>query len=71
MAQAHGHAAKAEDLFSYCYAVMAAPDYVHRFGDELTIPGPRLPFTRDEVLFARVADRGRRWSAPRKLERSQ
>jgi hypothetical protein len=48
----------AADLFVYCYAVLASPDYVHRFWDELTIPGPRLPLTRDAARFARVTDVG-------------
>jgi hypothetical protein len=60
LAQAYGQPVTAEDLFAYCYAVLASPDYVHRFWDELTIPGPRLPITRDAALFARVADVGRR-----------
>jgi hypothetical protein len=33
---------------------------VRRSWDELTIPGPRLPITRDAVLFTRVAALGRR-----------
>ncbi len=60
MAQAYGRAVSAEDLFAYCYAVLASPDYMRRFWDELTIPGPRLPLTRDAALFARTADLGRR-----------
>ena len=60
LAQAYGQPVTAEDLFAYCYAVLASPDYVHRFWDELTIPGPRLPITRDAARFARAADLGRR-----------
>jgi hypothetical protein len=60
LAQAYGQPVTAEDLFAYCYAVMASPEYVHRFWDELTIPGPRLPLTRDAALFTRTADLGRR-----------
>jgi hypothetical protein len=60
LARAYGHAVTAEDLFAYCYAVLASPDYVRHFWDELTIPGPRLPITPDAVLFSRVADLGRR-----------
>ena len=58
LAQAYGQPVTAADLFAYCYAVLASPDYVHRFWDELTIPGPRLPITRDAALFARAADAG-------------
>jgi hypothetical protein len=60
LAQAYGRAVTAADLFAYCYAVLASPDYVHRFWDELTIPGPRLPLTRDAARFAGAADLGRR-----------
>ncbi len=60
LAQAYGQGVKAEDLFAYCYAALATPDYVRRFWDELTIPGPRLPITRDAARFARAADLGRR-----------
>ncbi len=59
LAQAYGQAVKTEDFFAYCYAALAAPDYVRRFWDELTIPGPRLPITRDAALFTRVVDIGR------------
>jgi len=50
----------AADLFAYAYAVLASPDYVQRFWDELTIPGPRLPITMDAKLFSHAADLGRR-----------
>jgi hypothetical protein len=59
LALGYGQAVTAEDLFAYCYAVLASPEYVRRFWDELTIPGPRLPITRDAALFARTADLGR------------
>lgn len=48
-----------EDLFAYCYAVLASPDYVRHFWDELTIPGPRLPITKDAALFARAVALGK------------
>jgi hypothetical protein len=60
LAQAYGRPVTAADLFAYGYAVLASPDYVRRFWDELTIPGPRLPITRDAARFARAADLGRR-----------
>ncbi|HXG39538.1 MAG TPA: type ISP restriction/modification enzyme, partial [Candidatus Limnocylindrales bacterium] len=50
----------AEDLFAYAYAVLATPEYVLRFSEELTIPGPRLPITKDPVLFERASRLGRR-----------
>jgi len=60
LGEVYGQAVAAEDFFAYCYAVLASPDYVSRFWDELTIPGLRLPITRDAALFARTADLGRR-----------
>lgn len=49
-----------EDLFAYCYAVLSAPDYAERFSEDLSVPGPRLPITRDGALFARAVELGRR-----------
>ena len=48
-----------EQLFAYAYAVLAQPKYVRRFWDELELPPPRLPITKDPDLFARVAEHGR------------
>jgi hypothetical protein len=50
----------AEDLFAYTYAVLSAPEYTERFWEELTVPGPRIPITRDRVTFARAVAVGRR-----------
>ncbi|HEY9072873.1 MAG TPA: type ISP restriction/modification enzyme, partial [Desulfobaccales bacterium] len=60
LSQAYGQPVTAENLFAYCYAVLASPEYVRRFWDELTIPGPRLPLTQNAARFARAADLGRR-----------
>lgn len=49
----------AEDLFAYAYTLLATPSYVERFSEELTVPGPRLPLTRDANLFAESAKLGR------------
>ena len=49
-----------EDLFAYCFALLAAPTYAERFVNELEIPGPRVPLTRDRDLFERAAELGRR-----------
>ncbi|MBA2460869.1 MAG: DNA methyltransferase, partial [Actinobacteria bacterium] len=48
-----------EDLFSYCYALLAAPDYGSRFAEELEVPGPRIPITRDPTLFGGAVALGR------------
>ncbi|MBA2557723.1 MAG: N-6 DNA methylase, partial [Chloroflexi bacterium] len=58
--QALGLDVSAEDFMAYCYAVLGTPSYVERFSEELTIPGPRMPITRDRKLFGRVVDLGRR-----------
>ena len=49
-----------EDLFAYCYALLAAPDYTKRFYKELETPGPHVPLTRDSRLFNKAARLGRR-----------
>ena len=56
------HRAKiaADDLFAYCCALLAAPDYASRFAVELEAPGPRIPMTRNAKLFAEIARLGRR-----------
>ena len=55
-----GKTVSAEDFFAYTYAVLSAPGYVEAFSEELTIPGPRLPVTRDVSLFSRATARGRK-----------
>jgi Type ISP C-terminal specificity domain/N-6 DNA Methylase len=50
----------AEDFFAYCYALLATPAYVETFSEELTVPGPRLPVTRNRDLFRQVVTLGRR-----------
>lgn len=47
-----------ERFLAYVYGVLASPHYVELFWDELTIPGPRLPITREKALFDEVADLG-------------
>lgn len=50
----------AEDFFAYCYALLASPAYVEAFSEELTVPGPRVPVTRNRDLFRQAARLGRR-----------
>ena len=60
----YGKAPRPEDIFAYAYAVLANPGYVKRYEEELQVPGPRLPITRDKALFERGAALGRdllRW----------
>lgn len=56
---AYGAPVSPEDLFAYAYALLASPAYVESFSEELTVPGPRLPLTRDADLFRRGAELGR------------
>lgn len=48
-----------EDFLSYVYALLAAPAYVEKFSEELTVSAPRVPVTKDPELFRRAADTGR------------
>ncbi len=56
----HGASTSADRLFAYAYGILSQPDYVSRFWDELELPPPRLPITKDPQLFTRVADHGER-----------
>lgn len=49
-----------EDIYSYCYAVLAPPAYVSTFWEELSTPGPRIPITKDAELFNKGVEAGRR-----------
>jgi hypothetical protein len=49
-----------EDFFAYTYAVLSAPNYVEKFWEELTVPGPRIPVTCDAALYQRAVKLGRR-----------
>lgn len=49
-----------EDFFAYCYALLATPAYVETYSEELTVPGPRVPVTKDRNLFQQAVGFGRR-----------
>jgi hypothetical protein len=49
-----------EDLFAYCYAILAHPSYVETFWEELSTPGPRIPITKKTALFGKVVEMGRK-----------
>lgn len=59
LGEVYGSEVSPEDLFAYVYGVLASPSYVERFSEELALPGPRLPITKDEALFRDVAKSGR------------
>ena len=60
LSSSFGFTPVAEDLLAYVYALMATPAYVEHFSEELTIPGPRVPITKDGKLFRKMASLGRR-----------
>jgi Type ISP C-terminal specificity domain len=53
-----GQGVTGEDVFSYCYAVLSSPSYVDQFSEELVLPGPRIPITKDEHLFMQAVKIG-------------
>ncbi|MCA1715433.1 MAG: N-6 DNA methylase [Actinobacteria bacterium] len=57
---AYGEPISAKDLFAYAYALLSMPAYVESFSEELSLPGPRLPITRDAELFREAANLGRK-----------
>ncbi len=56
----HGTAISPERLFAYAYGILAQPAYTERFWEELELPPPRLPITKDAALFQRLAEHGAR-----------
>lgn len=60
LSQTYGAPVSPERLFAYAYGVLAQPAYVERFWDELELPPPRLPLTKDAALFERAAALGSR-----------
>lgn len=59
IADIHGTSRGPTDLFAYSYALLQSPSYAQRFADELEIPGPRVPITRDPELFVKAESLGR------------
>lgn len=60
LGEEYGAEVSPERLFAYAYGVLAQPAYVERFWEELELPPPRLPITKDAALFGRAADLGAR-----------
>ena len=56
----YGGPVSAEALFSYAYGIMSQPEYVEQFWDQLELPPPRLPITKNPDLFQRIAEHGAR-----------
>ncbi len=49
-----------EDFLAYCYTLLASPAYVETYSEELTVPGPRVPITKDRDLFGKAVRLGRK-----------
>ncbi len=60
VSKAHGTVVGPQSLFAYAYGILAQPAYLEMFWDELEMPPPRLPITKDAELFRRVAEHGNR-----------
>ena len=60
LTKSFGKLVNVEDIFAYCYAILATPKYVEAFWDELTIPGPRIPITKDHKKFEQISSLGRK-----------
>jgi len=50
---------RAEDLFSYIYAVLYSSEYRNKYEEFLKIDFPRVPFTKDHKLFQKLAALGK------------
>ncbi len=49
-----------EDIFYYIYAVLYAPTYRNKYAEFLKSDFPRIPFTKDEGLFTKLATLGKK-----------
>lgn len=58
LAQAYGQEPTPEDIFYYVYAVLYAPAYRAKYAEFMRMDFPRIPFTADATLFARLATLG-------------
>lgn len=56
----YGFAPTVQDLAAYAYALLGGQSYSKRFWNELETPGPRVPVTKDGVIFAETTRLGRR-----------
>jgi len=58
LANAYGKEPTPEDIFYYTYAVLYAPAYRKKYAEFLRMDFPRIPFTADKKLFAKLAKLG-------------
>ena len=57
---AYGRAPTPEEIFHYIYAILYAPTYRAAYAEFLRTDFPRIPFTKDRVVFTQVAALGAR-----------
>ncbi|MFQ5851957.1 MAG: type ISP restriction/modification enzyme [Candidatus Binatia bacterium] len=57
--EAHGRMPTPEEVFHYIYAVLYSPTYRTKYAEFLKTDFPRVPFTQDRELFARMAHLGK------------
>jgi len=53
-----GDLASPENVFAYVYAVLESPAYAQRYVEFLKTDFPRIPFTKDRDVFAKMAGLG-------------
>jgi len=56
--EAYGFPVSPEDFLAYVYALLAHPAYTECFFEELRIPPPRVPITKDPDLFKKGVELG-------------
>jgi predicted helicase len=59
LTKAYGRSVTPEDFAGYVYAILAQPEYMRRFTDELAGKEVRVPLTKDKKLFTKASDFGR------------
>jgi len=55
LGEAHGREPSPEELLGYVYAILYSRPYRERYREQLSRGFPRVPLTRDGVLFANLA----------------
>jgi hypothetical protein len=58
LSETYGHPVTPEALISYVAAILGHPGYTATFHDELEVPGPRIPLTKDASHFQHAATLG-------------
>ena len=60
LTDAHGQESSPEEIFHYIYAILHAPAYRKKYAEFLKREFPRVPFTAERELFAKLATLGAR-----------